>query len=64
MVMNALSKECWRLRCSKVVMVCPAEGVNGIPTRKCISSGKGKFKMSWYTSGGQSIKRIVPSSEL
>ena len=26
----------------------PSEGGNGIPTPKCIPSGKGKFKMSWY----------------
>ena len=44
----SVSKDCWRLRCSKVVMACPTEGGNGIPVPKCIPSGKGKFKMSWW----------------
>ena len=56
--MNVLGKwrrmiECWGvlgsvgdLRCSKVVMASPAERGNGIPTPKCIPSGKHKFKMS------------------
>ena len=48
MRVSLVSKECWRLQCSKVVMASPAERENGIPTPKCIPSGKGKFKMSWY----------------
>ena len=38
--MSLVSKECWQLRCIKVVMVSPAEGGNGIPAPKCILSGK------------------------
>ena len=38
-----LSKECWRLRCIKVVMASPVEGGDGIPAPKCIPSGKGKL---------------------
>ena len=41
--MSLVSKECWRLQCSEVVMASHAEGGNGIPALKCIPSGKGKF---------------------